>query len=96
MQPQRQILARPWCMHRGFPTPFTRRKAWLPPRFVEQFYHKVLGPVAALSYLYSDPTQLGMSMGPADRAVCKAYEPAIQQAKTGLLDCHYRLDRVLK
>lgn len=44
---------------RGLPTPFTGRRAWLPPRIVELFYHKVLGPMAALSYLYHDPTQLG-------------------------------------
>ena len=69
---------------RGFPTPFTGRKAVLPPRIFEQFFHKILGPVAALSYLYSDPTHLsGGTFG--DRVLCATYAPAIRQVGVAVL-----------
>ncbi|GAB4816593.1 hypothetical protein N2152v2_003639 [Parachlorella kessleri] len=82
-------LAATVLLCRGFPTPFTRRKAWLPPPLFEFFYHKILGPVAAVSYLYSDPTQLAAT-SPRDRAICQAYEPAIQQAYTAMREAGAR------
>lgn len=51
-----------------------KAEAALPPRALQ-----VLGPIAAVSYLYGDPATLqgGTRM---DRALCARYEPAIQRA----------------
>ena len=64
-------------LRRAVRTPFTGRVARLPPALFERFFHTVVGPAAALSYVAASAA--GQGSGPADAALCKRATPLLQQ-----------------
>eukprot|EP00887_Chlorella_sp_A99_P000607 scaffold5.g607.t1 len=66
----------------GVPTPFTGRRAWLPPRLVEWLFHNVVGPASAFSYLAATKGNEASSV--VDRAVCERYAPLLARLYSSL------------
>lgn len=64
-------------LRRAVHTPFTGRVARLPPALFERFFHTVVGPAAALSYVATSAA--GQGSGPADAALCQRTTSLLQQ-----------------
>ena len=70
---------------RAVATPFSGRRAVLPPRVVEALYGFILGPLSTFSYLYANPAA-GSAHAPDGAAVCAHYQPRLTELWTNFRD----------